>query len=131
MLNTKSILKSKNSRDGLRISVMSRHTLNDGITPDTRITIDSYDKWLKELAPPDRLVRDYYLRKLDWNEYSKKYLSFLRQEQVSSKVKELAKEALEKDITLLCIEEIPNFCHRRILAEECQRYEPTLKVEYF
>ena len=123
MLYTKSILKSKSSRDGLRVSVMSRHTLNDGKTQDTRITIDSYDKWLKELAPPDRLVRDYYSCKLNWNEYSKKYLSFLRQEEVSSKVKELAKEALEKDITLLCIEEIPNFCHRRILAEECQRYK--------
>lgn len=129
MLYTKSILKSKSSRDGLRVSVMSRHTLNDGKTQDTRITIDSYDKWLKELAPPNELVRDYYKGKLDWNEYSKKYLSFLRQEDVSSKVKELAKEALEKDITLLCIEEIPNFCHRRILAEECQRYEPMLKVE--
>ena len=37
-LYTKSILKPRSSRDGRRISVMSRHTLEDGVTQDKRIT---------------------------------------------------------------------------------------------
>ncbi len=43
MLYTKSILKEKVPSDGIRISVMSRHTLNDGITQDNRITQDCFN----------------------------------------------------------------------------------------
>ena len=45
MLYTKSIIKQKSLEDGCRISVMSRHTLNDGITIDSRILPDSFDEW--------------------------------------------------------------------------------------
>ena len=37
-LFTKCILKEKENNDGLRISVMSRHTQNDGVKLDKRIT---------------------------------------------------------------------------------------------
>jgi len=37
MLKSKCILAEKNIDDGQRISIMSRHTLNDGKTPDERI----------------------------------------------------------------------------------------------
>jgi len=60
MLYTKCILSEREISDGIRISVMSRHTLNDGKTPDTRITKDKYDEWIKFLAPKSKLVRDYH-----------------------------------------------------------------------
>ena len=56
MLKTKSILYDKEDTDGLRISVMSRHTLNDGITPHPEITDSSYNQWLQILAPPVKLL---------------------------------------------------------------------------
>ena len=130
MLYTKSIIKPRSSNDGLRISVMSRHTLNDGLTPDPRISSDSYDFWLKELAPPLKLVGDYYKRGLSWTEFEVRYREFLQQVDVSKKVRELARDALAQDLTLLCVEEDSTQCHRRLLAEECQNYELILKTEH-
>ena len=49
MLKSKCILSSKKPEDGTRISIMSRHTLNDGKTPDERITEDSFDIHQPEL----------------------------------------------------------------------------------
>lgn len=130
MLYTKSILKPKSLEDGLRISIMSRHTLNDGITPDERINSGSYDIWLKELAPPEKLVGDFYKRNLPREEYNKKYLNYLRENDVAEKVKNLAEISLDENITLLCIEDDASECHRKIFSEECQRYFPELKVEH-
>ena len=129
MLFTKSILKPKSHEDGIRISVMSRHTLNDGITPNPKISSYSYDTWLKELAPPSKLIRDYLKNNVSWDLYAEKYLEFLNQENISKKIQQLAKRALKRDITLLCIEDKADYCHRKLLAEECQRYETDLVIE--
>jgi uncharacterized protein YeaO (DUF488 family) len=130
MLYTKSIHKPKSDSDGLRISVMSRHTLEDGITPDPKISNASFDSWLQILAPRDKLVGNYYKRNLPFDEYERKYVEYLEKQEVRIEVQNLAIKALNQDITLLCIEESPNNCHRRILAEICQIYQPKLKVEH-
>ncbi|HLC59062.1 MAG TPA: DUF488 domain-containing protein [archaeon] len=130
MLYTKCIFKDVESYDGIRISVMSRHTLNDGVTPDERITSTTYNEWLKELAPPAKLIGDYYKRGLTWPEYETRYRQFLQTPEAASKVNDLASQAIEKDITLLCVEETPEKCHRRLLAEECLVYQPDLKLEH-
>ncbi len=127
-LFTKSIFKEKDSDDGIRISVMSRHTLNDGVTPDLRITSDRFEEHIVILAPPSKLVGDYYKGNLNWQEYETRYLEYLRIPDISKKVKQLAQRASKQDITLLCAEDTAEKCHRRILAEECQRYNSTLDV---
>lgn len=63
MLQTKPILKDKSESDWYRISVMSRHTLNDWKTPDERITKECYDEWMPFLAPSGFLVWAYYRKK--------------------------------------------------------------------
>jgi len=130
MLHTKCILHPKEPKDGIRISVMSRHTLNNGITPHPEINPGKFHAWLKSLAPPDKLVGDYYKRNLPWPEFEKRYLEHLRKPDVADKVKKLAKLALKLDFTIMCIEDSPDYCHRRLLAEEMQRYEPNLKVKH-
>jgi uncharacterized protein YeaO (DUF488 family) len=128
MLYTKSIHKLPEKSDGRRISVMSRHTQNDGKTPDPMI--QAYDAWYRQLAPPDKLVGDYYLRGLSWDAFSVGYTNYIRKKGIDVLVRRLAQEALASDITILCVEETADKCHRRILAEECQRYEPSLVVEH-
>jgi len=129
MLKTKCILNSKEKSDGFRISIMSRHTLNDGITPHPEIISgETYEGRLKILAPPDKLIGDYYKRGLPWNEFEKQYLEYIRTPEIAEEVKDLAKDSLEETVTLLCIEESPEFCHRRLLAEECKLYEPSLEL---
>src|SRR3989339_1970756 len=128
MLKTKSILETREVEDGLRISVMSRHTLNDGITPHPQITFGSYDLWARCLAPPQKLVGDYYKRGLTWPKFEERYLDYIQQPVIQSMVRFIAEISLEKTITLLCIENIPDYCHRRLLAEECQKYQPELNM---
>ena len=127
-LFTKCILDEKTSRDGFRISVMSRHTLNDGLTPDSRINNQNYNFHLKFLSPSSKLLGDYYKRGLPWNEFESLYFRQIEGMARFFLIRILAKLALKFDITLMCIEKKPDKCHRRLLAEKCQFYEPKLKV---
>ncbi len=128
-LFTGCILSTAQESDGVRISVMSRHTLNDGITADPRIPLTQYDEWLPILAPPLRLVGDYYKRGLAWEGFAQQYLAYLSRGDIPHHVEMLARRAEDQNITLLCIEQSHEYCHRRLLAEECKWHLPTLKVE--
>jgi uncharacterized protein YeaO (DUF488 family) len=55
---------------------MSRHTLQDGVTPDPRIV--AFDAWWQDLAPPPKLVGAYYKRGLPWAEFEAAYKDHLR-----------------------------------------------------
>ena len=116
------------NHQGTRISVMSRHTLSDGITPDPRITAQSYDCWEKGVSPHSKLLGDYYKRGLPWEEFERRYLFHIQKPELSSKLTELIDLALAQDITLLCREESPERCHRRLLAEECKKIKKELEV---
>ena len=129
MLKTKSILLPKEGSDGTRISVMSRHTLNDGITPHPQINSSSYDLWLPNLAPPAKLLGDYYKRGLPFEQFKEQYLSYINQHEIKIEVQKLAKKSIDSVITLLCIEESPEYCHRKILAEECKKYQLDLILD--
>ncbi len=129
MLKTKYILLPEEELDGVRISVMSRHTLNDGITPHPKINSSSYDLWLPSLAPPSKLLGDYYKRRLPWEQFEKQYLEYINQPKIQIEVKNLAESSIDSVITLLCIEKSPEHCHRRILAEECKKYQPSLVLD--
>ena len=129
MLYTKPIKSNREEADGLRISVMSRHTLNDGVTPDPEIMFACYDEWRPELAPPLALIGDYYKRNLPWERFARLYIDFLGSPEAEPNVRDIAELALEKNVTLLCIEETPERCHRRLLAERCIELEPGLQLE--
>lgn len=120
-LFTKCILKEVEISDGIRISVMSRHTLEDGITPDSRITKAKYQEHLPILAPSLKLIGDYYKRGLSWEEFERRYLTRIRRPEIGVLVRSLTERALREDVTLLCIEATAEKCHRRLLAEECAR----------
>lgn len=128
MLYTKCILLPNEPTDGWRISVMSRHTLNDGVTPYPRIQIYGFDEWFLKLAPPLTLIGDYYKRGLSWEDFEKRYIDYIRQPPLPTFIQGLVRASLVSDITLLCIEDTAEKCHRRLLAEECQKYEPNLAV---
>jgi len=127
-LFTKYILHNKTHNDGIRISVMSRHTLSDGETVDNRIASNKFDEHLPELAPSLKLVGDYYKRSLPWEQFEQRYIKEIRGPEKAKLVIYLANRALREDITILCIEDNPEYCHRRLLAEECLKYEPKLGV---
>jgi len=128
MLITKCILSPSSESDGYRISVMSRHTLNDGVTPDKRVV--HFDLHLPVLGPSPKLIGDYYKRGISWAEFESRYLDEIRNPRVEGFVKSLAEKSLHENVTILCIEDVADHCHRRLLAEECQRLVPGLKIEH-
>lgn len=130
-LFTKCILKDKNKIDGLRISVMSRHTLNDGVTKDERITEQKFDLHYPQLGPSLRLIGDYYKRGLSWEEFEKRFIEEMLNPVSATLLKEIAQKALNENITLMCIEETPHNCHRSLLAKQCKIFLPDLVVEYY
>lgn len=129
ILRTKSIYTLPSPDDGYRISVMSRHTLQDGVTPDSRISATSFHAWMKQLAPPEKLIGSYYKRGLSWEEFETSYCEFLRTPQTRTYMLALMREIYRHTVTILCVEESPAQCHRRLLAEECVRMDPAIQVE--
>ncbi|MDD3301840.1 MAG: DUF488 family protein [Patescibacteria group bacterium] len=101
MLRTKSIKASKHINDELRISIMSRHTLNDGITPDKNITKESYDEWWLELSPPSKLIGDYYKRGLSWDDFAKQFREFLKTTEANYFINKLIELAQKENVTIL------------------------------
>lgn len=127
-LKTGRISSPRELGDGVRISVMSRHTLPDGITPDARITPKMYDVWMKELAPPDVLIGAYYKRGLPWNEFKRLYREFLQKPETNVYLQRLIFMAKAQTLTLLCIEESPEQCHRRLLAQFCRELDHDIRI---
>lgn len=131
LLRTRCILSPRSPNDGVRASVMSRHTLDDGKTPDRRIVSGvSFDDWRVGFSAPIRLIKDYVRGKISWEEYARQYVEFLREDGNAQCVSAFAKLCSRQVTTLLCIEESADFCHRRLLAEEMARANPKLKIEH-
>lgn len=128
MLKTRPIKSDVEPEDGLRVSVMSRHTLADGTTPDHEITPDLFDEWWPELAPPATLIGAYYKRNLPWEEFAEAYNTFLRRARTAQQLERLIDLGQSGNVTVLCIEDEPSRCHRRLIAEHCQLIEPTLAI---
>lgn len=127
-LFTKCILHEPNTKDGIRVSIMSRHTLKDGETQDPRLKEKLYDIHMKILSPSPRLIGAYYKRELPWSDFETNYLQEIRSMPQVVFVETIVRLAMTTNITLLCIEHTADKCHRRLLAEECQRLKPELKV---
>lgn len=116
MLTTKSLEVKRSKKDGIRICVMRR------IRPEY-----DFDLWYPKVAPSERLLRKYVIKKeIGWQEFKPKFLRFLKRN--SRYIKFLVKLAQEQNVTLLCWEKSPKQCHRRLVAEECKKINPKLKV---
>ncbi len=124
-LRTRCINAEKTSDDGVRISVMSGHILSDGIT---HIRLDMFDEWWRVLAPPPKLVWLYYKGDVSWDEFARQYKGYLALLRMQSVLRQLIKRARQGNATILCVEETPEYCHRRLIAEACQWLDSTLDV---
>jgi uncharacterized protein YeaO (DUF488 family) len=105
MLYTKSIQAKKEPFDGLRVSIMRKPR-------------GDYDMLISALAPSELLLNSYHENKINWDEYERAYLLEMRNNSDVEKILKFIIEAAKfTDITLLCWEETPDKCHRRLLLE--------------
>lgn len=115
-LYTKSAQNKLSKKDGVIICVMRRP--NKGI---------KFDLWFPVLSPPSKLLNQYIKENLDWEKFKNRFKN-----NVISKYREHFKILVEiskkRKVTIVCWEKSPEKCHRRLIAEECKRIDPSLKV---
>jgi len=68
---------------------------------------------LPALAPTQDILDEYKKRKGDWQIYEQGFLSLMRERRIEQTV---SRDVLA-DSCLLCSEDKPNHCHRRLVAE--------------
>ncbi len=65
------------------------------------------------LAPSARLFDDYRQRRCDWRQYEGQFLDLMRERAIERQVP----RSIIADGCLLCSEDQPHHCHRRLVAE--------------
>ena len=70
-----------------------------------------------ELAPTDVLLDDYKKLKGEWSTYEQRFLELM----ASRHIEETVPSASLEDACLLCSEDKPHHCHRRLVAEYLNR----------
>lgn len=78
------------------------------------------------LAPTQEILDKYKKQKGDWGEYEREFLALLKSRQIE---KEVSKE-LMTDACLLCSEDTPEHCHRRLVAEYLQEKWRDVEIHY-
>ncbi len=105
MLYTKSIQAQKELTDEIRISIMRKPR-------------GDYDLLIPALAPSELLLNLYHENEIDWDAYERTYLREIQNNPDVPKILQCIIDAANiADITLLCWEQTPEKCHRRLVAE--------------
>jgi uncharacterized protein (DUF488 family) len=79
------------------------------------------------LAPTDELLRAYRRRAIAWGEYSARYLDLLKERGVENV---LSYESFSTTTALLCAEQRPDRCHRRLAAEYLAAAWPGVTIRH-
>ncbi len=128
-LKTKSMMAEPSEEDGLRICIMrdsrvyNRHLKKF----QNNYGRPMYDMCLKALAPSIELKDSYNKKEISY----RKYISLFRKEVLNKQknlIQLLAYFATSFNITLLCSEKTFDRCHRKIIAEECKKYQRNLEL---
>ncbi|MCY0896226.1 MAG: DUF488 domain-containing protein [Alicyclobacillaceae bacterium] len=81
-----------------------------------------------QLAPTEDLLRVWQRRQCTWEEYADAYRNLLVERQVERLVHPLLQP--DSAICLLCSEDKPHHCHRRVLAEYLQSMRGQVTVRH-
>jgi uncharacterized protein (DUF488 family) len=81
---------------------------------------------LPELAPTQEILDEFKKLKGDWKTYEARFLELMRSRRIEENV---SREILANGC-LLCSEEKPHHCHRRLVAEYLQQHWGDLDVSH-
>ena len=73
---------------------------------------------LPDLAPEKDMLDDYKKRRLGWSAYEERFLDLMRRR----RIEETIPRETVSDGCLLCSEDKPHYCHRRLVAEYLGRH---------
>lgn len=78
------------------------------------------------LAPTQDILDEYKRNKGDWRVYERKFLALMRSRKIENEVS----KGLLDDGCLLCSEDKPHRCHRRLVAEYLKAQWGNLSIEH-
>ena len=81
---------------------------------------------LPELAPTQDILDEYKKNKGDWAVYERKFLELMRGRQIEKTVP----RSLLEEGCLLCSEDKPHHCHRRLVAEYLKDHWGDVEIEH-
>jgi uncharacterized protein (DUF488 family) len=79
-----------------------------------------------ELAPTQDILDEFKKNKGDWSVYEQKFIELMRQREIENKVD----RAVIADGCLLCSEDKPHHCHRRLVAEYLKSHWGDVEVSH-
>ena len=79
---------------------------------------------LPVLAPTQEILDRYRKGKGNWSEYEPEFLALISKR----KIETVLDRKILFDSCLLCSEDTPEHCHRRLIAEYLQKHWPTVEV---
>ena len=79
-----------------------------------------------ELAPTQDMLDEYKKNKGDWKVYEGKFLELMRKREIEKRID----PALIADGCLLCSEDQPHHCHRRLVAEYLQSHWGDVQIAH-
>ncbi len=81
---------------------------------------------LPDLAPTQEMLDTYKKKKGDWQAYEVEFLNLLKARKIEEKLEKSDLDAA----CLLCSEETPEHCHRRLIAEYLQKKWPNVEIHH-
>jgi len=79
---------------------------------------------LPDLAPTKAMLDAYKKKTIDWPDYKRQFETLMTARQIETTVQ----KNLFEGGCLLCGEVLPDFCHRRLVAEYLKRYWGDLEI---
>lgn len=81
---------------------------------------------LPQLAPTQEMLDEYKKQKGDWVRYEQRFLDLMRERQIENTVP----RDVIADGCLLCSEDKPHQCHRRLVAEYLKKHWGDLDIQH-
>ena len=81
---------------------------------------------LPELAPTQEMLDEYKKRRGDWKTYETRFLALMKQRRIEET---LPRKAIA-DGCLLCSEDKPHHCHRRLVAEYLKQHWGDVEINH-
>lgn len=83
-------------------------------------------KHIPELAPEKEMLADYRKNHKDWSLYAKQFLDLMYTRKIEDKI---PKDVIAEGC-LLCSEDKPHYCHRRLVAEYLREHWGEVVVKH-
>lgn len=108
------------------VSQLAGFTKRDDLRYFTRVICNIDYIHLPDLAPTQDILDAYKKQKGDWGLYERQFLDLMQSRHIEDKA---PRDMLDGDC-LLCSEEKPDHCHRRLVAEYLKEKWGNVEIEH-